>query len=127
MTTDERLDEINRKLDLLLKGSTSAPRAPAAAPGGGMVFPPYGRSKGAPISGASERDLTYYRNGSIRTLTDPSKSRWHDKERVMLAAIEAEMKKQGIPLPESEGEPAVDPPPPDFGDGPGAGDDDIPF
>jgi hypothetical protein len=72
----------------------------SVAPGGGgdgMVFPPYGRSKGAPIAGASVQDLEYYISGSRRTLDDPGKSRWHDKERVLLAAMEAELaRKTGV-------------------------------
>ena len=68
----------------------------AAASSGdrGMVFPPYGRSKGAPIAGASMQDLEFYISGSRRSLDDPSKSRWHDKERVLLAAMEAELERQ---------------------------------
>lgn len=78
-------------------------RAPAQAParrpavpssGDGMVFPPYGRSKGAPIAGASVQDLEFYIQGSRRSLDDPSKSRFHDKERVLLAAMEAELARQ---------------------------------
>jgi hypothetical protein len=59
-----------------------------------MVFPPYGRSKGQPIVGASEADLEFYANGCRRTLSDPSKARWHEKERILLAAIEAELARQ---------------------------------
>jgi hypothetical protein len=59
-----------------------------------MVFPNYGQSKGAPIVGASTRDLEFYMNGCKRTLADPAKSRWHDKERALLAAIEAELARQ---------------------------------
>ncbi len=62
--------------------------------GGDMVFPNYGRSKGAPIAGASMQDLEFYANGCRRSLNDPSKSRWHDKERALLAAIEAEIARQ---------------------------------
>lgn len=72
-----------------------APReasSPSAA--GGMVFPPYGRSKGAPIAGASIKDLEFYISGCRRTLDDPAKSRWHDKERVLLAALETELARQ---------------------------------
>ena len=72
----------------------AAPRA-AGGSDGGMVFPPYGRSKGMPVKGGSMQDLEYYANGCKRTLNDPSKSRWHDKERVLLAAIEAEIARQG--------------------------------
>lgn len=80
--------------------AAAAPRRAAAAPGGGgggdgMVFPNYGRSKGAPVVGASMGDLEFYANGCRRSLNDPSKSRWHDKERQLLAAIEAEMARQG--------------------------------
>src|SRR5690606_306752 len=59
-----------------------------------MVFPPYGRSRGAPIAGASIQDLEFYINGSRRSLDDPSKARWHEKERVLLAAMEAELARQ---------------------------------
>lgn len=88
----------------LFIGSTPEPVRRASAPasagggggggGGGEIFPPYGRSKGMPIRGASMQDLEFYANGSRRSLSDPSKSRWHDKERVLLAAIEAEIARQ---------------------------------
>jgi hypothetical protein len=76
-------------------GSASGSASMAPPSDGGMVFPPYGRSKGAPIVGASRQDLEFYANGCRRTLSDPAKSRWHDKERVLLAAIEAELARQG--------------------------------
>jgi hypothetical protein len=63
----------------------------SSAGGEGMVFPPYGRSKGAPIAGATVQDLEFYIGGSRRSLDDPTKVRWHDKERVLLAAMEAEL------------------------------------
>lgn len=73
----------------------SGARASGDAGGGdGMVFPPYGRSKGQPIRGASAQDLDFYANGCRRTLNDPGKARWHDKERALLAAIEAEQARQ---------------------------------
>ena len=114
-----------------------APASAGAGGGSGEVFPPYGRSKGMPISGASMGDLEFYANGSKRSLADPSKSRWHDKERQLLAAIEAEIVRQG-------GSPSGDAPPPrPPSRGPGGGrtsappsfgeeppplsDDDIPF
>lgn len=98
----------------------AAPRAtPVAAPysGGGMALPNYGRSKGAPVAGASMQDLEYYANGCRRTLADPAKARWHDKERTLLAAIEAEIVQQrgGVEPMASRDEP------------PPLGDDDIPF
>ncbi len=87
---------------------SSAPPPPPSS-SGGMVFPPYGRSKGAPIAGATRQDLEYYASGARRSLADPAKSRWHDKERQLLAAIEAELARNG-----------GDEPPP-------RGDDDAPF
>ena len=40
------------------------------------------------------KDLEFYRTGCERSLNDPAKSRWHDKERQLLAAIEAELARQ---------------------------------
>jgi hypothetical protein len=100
---------------------SAAPRSSGGGGGGGMVFPPYGRSKGQPIAGASMGDLEFYANGCKRTLNDPGKSRWHDKERQLLAAIEAEMARQ-------QGGGGDDgPPPPGDSDAPPHGDDDAPF
>lgn len=79
-----------------------------------MVFPNYGRSKGMPIAGATMQDLEFYANGSRRSLADPGKARFHDKERVLLAAIEGEIARQ-----RGEDPPADDVPPPT--------DDDAPF
>ena len=97
--------------------SASAPRsaAPRSSGGGGMVFPNYGRSKGQPIHGASMQDLEFYANGARRTLNDPGKARFHDKERQLLAAIEAEIARQG-----GGGD---DVPPPTDADAPPPGDD----
>ena len=102
-----------------------------AAPSGdrGMVFPPYGRSKGAPIAGASMQDLEYYIAGSRRSLDDPSKSRWHDKERALLAAMEAEVARQragGSSGPAGTDDDYGEEPPDEYS-GSAPPDDDIPF
>lgn len=90
----------------------SSAREPARASGSGPVFPPYGKSKGQPIAGASVQDLEYYASGCARTLNDPAKARWHDKERVLLSAINAELAKHGrsnaAPEPDDFGGPPVD-------------------
>jgi hypothetical protein len=109
----------------------SPARRASSAPGSdtGMVFPPYGRSKGLPVAGAAVSDLEFYKNGCERTLGDPAKARWHDKERVLLAAIEAELARQrgdaGSSNHDEEGyggsAPADDDRPPPHSD------DDIPF
>jgi hypothetical protein len=105
----------------------SAPARRAAPAGdGGMVFPPYGRSKGAPVAGASIQDLEFYISGCRRTLDDPAKSRWHEKERTLLAALEAELARQ-------QGQGQDDPfggrssRSNDYDDVPPPSDDDIPF
>lgn len=77
-----------------LRPPAPARSASASSGGDGMLFPPYGRSKGAPIAGASVQDLEFYISGSRRSLDDPSKARWHDKERVLLAAMEAELSRR---------------------------------
>lgn len=79
------------------RAAARASSAPARASGGGgdgMLLPNYGRSKGQPVYGASLQDLEFYANGARRSLADPSKSRWHDKERQLLASIEAEIARQ---------------------------------
>lgn len=106
-------------------GSTPEPGRRAPPPssggggggGGGEIFPPYGRSKGMPIRGATMQDLEFYANGSRRSLADQTKARFHDKERVMLAAIEAEIARQKGGS--SGGGDSNEPPPP--------GDEDAPF
>jgi hypothetical protein len=114
-------DGFTLRLGELTIGTVADAPAPArrAAPpsGGGVVFPPYGRSKGLPVVGASMQDLEFYANGCRRSLNDPSKSRWHDKERTLLAAIEGEIASQ-------RGEA---PPPSTPDDVPAHSDDDIPF
>ncbi|AFE07828.1 hypothetical protein COCOR_07937 [Corallococcus coralloides DSM 2259] len=121
--------------------SSGAPSGGGGGGGGGdgTLLPNYGRSKGAPVYGASLQDLEFYANGARRSLADPSKSRWHDKERQLLAAIETEIARQ-----RGEGGGGGEAPargggggrgggygygnPPDDGDIPPPGDDDnIPF
>ena len=121
-------DSFRLTLGELAIGTTpdAAPaRRPASSSGGGegMVFPPYGRSRGAPIAGASIQDLEFYIGGSRRSLDDPSKARWHEKERVLLAAMEAELARQ------KGGGGGGDAPAGDdfYDDGPPPLDDDIPF
>lgn len=116
--------------------ASSAPRRAASSAGAGggggggggdgSVFPNYGRSKGGAIYGATMQDLEYYANGARRSLADPSKSRWHDKERALLASIEAEIARQrggdaDAPRAGGFGHPPGD------GDPPPHTDDDIPF
>jgi hypothetical protein len=132
-------DGFSLKLGEMSIGSTPdaaapAPRRAASSSGGGggggggevAVFPNYGRSKGGPIRGASMGDLEYYANGARRSLGDPSKSRWHDRERALLASIEAEIARQRGGDAGGGG----DEPPPhgddDFSGG-GNDDDSIPF
>jgi len=100
--------------------TSAAPMASSSSGGGGgggsgEVFPNYGRSKGMPIRGASMQDLEFYANGSKRSLNDPGKSRFHDRERVLLATIEGEISRQRGGGGGGDGEP----PPP--------GDEDAPF
>ncbi len=96
---------------------TTASRPPPPGGGDGLLLPNYGRSKGMPVSGASVQDLEFYANGARRTLADPGKARWHDKEKQLLAAIEAEIARQ-------RGE---EPPPPSDDGIPPPGDEDAPF
>src|SRR4051812_5067985 len=78
-------------------GGGSAASAGGGGGGGDMsggVLPNYGRSKGMPVRGASLQDLEFYLNGCKRTLSDPGKARFHDKERQLMAQLEAEVARQ---------------------------------
>jgi hypothetical protein len=105
------------------KADAPPPRAaPRESFGGGSSsggeptnFPPYGRSKGLPIKGATMNDLEFYLNGSKRSLADPSKARFHDKEKALLAVIEAEIARQ---TGGSSGGGSEEPPPPSDEDAP---------
>lgn len=104
--------------------ASSAPRASAgSAP---TNFPNYGRGKNGPIAGASQEDLDYYAAGARRTLADQNKARWHDNERALLDAIEAEQARQtgGPRTGDSRGPEWERRPQPGA---PGPSDDDIPF
>jgi hypothetical protein len=95
--------------------STGGQRANTGA--GGPVFPNFGRSKGAPIAGATTQDLEFYANAAVRSLSDPAKERFHTKERENLAAYNAELVRQGkapIVMAGDFGPPPADPfgPPP---------------
>jgi len=93
-----------------VRSAAPARRAPSAPGEPPTVFPPYGRSKGQPIRGASAQDLEFYATGARRTLADPGKARFHDKERALLVAIEAEQARQsgggGEEPPSSDDDPS---------------------
>lgn len=94
--TDEKADRIIALLEAIKDALVSrvpevAPRAMGGTGGGsGAVFP-FGRNKGQPVKGAARADLEYHAAACRKSLADPGKARWHDKERALLAAIEAEL------------------------------------
>jgi hypothetical protein len=83
------------RADLRERGQAAAPagRQPVTSPGGAR-FGNYGRNKGGAVAGASMADLEYYAGGCRRSLADAGKARFHDAERTLLAAIEAEIARQ---------------------------------
>lgn len=87
-------EQMRGELALLRAEVAAMKTAPRASGGGEGCFPNYGGAKGQPIVGASMKDLAYYANGAKRSLDDPSKAKWHDKERALLALIEAEIARQ---------------------------------
>ena len=67
-----RLGELTIGGEGVVRAAAPARRAPSGAPGEPpTVFPPYGRSRGMPIRGASGQDLEFYATGARRTLADP--------------------------------------------------------
>ena len=91
-TSERTVNAAHAYADELRKFAATRTATPAPRPAPtGAVFPSYGRAKGLPVAGATRQDLEYYAAGARRTLADESKSRFHDKERALLAAIEAEI------------------------------------
>jgi len=106
-------------------------RSAPAASGGAGTFPNFGKSKGAPIVGASQNDLRYYAGAAIRSIEDASKARYLDSNKAQLASYIAEMERQGFDASEFKQAPSQPSKRPAFMDEPSAGsapsDDDIPF
>lgn len=100
-------------------GQKSAPRVSQGA--SGAVFGNFGRSKGKPVAGASVQDLEWYREACLRSINDPSKSRFHAAEQVLLSAIDDELSRHtgGQQLrDDGMGGPPDEPPPHDDSDQP---------
>lgn len=77
------------------QASRPAPR-PAPKPStGGATFPGYGSMSGKPLSEGSDKDLAWYAGNCRKSIADPAKAKWIDKERATLAAIEAEQARRG--------------------------------
>lgn len=89
------------------QASTSRGGAPAAS---GAVFPPFGRKRGQPIAGCDLENLEWYRGVVQKSVNDPDKSRFREKNQEVLDAIEAEITRQGGTVqreePQSYGEPS---------------------
>jgi hypothetical protein len=64
------------------------------------TFPPFGKAKGAPISGASVEHLEWYLARARESLADPDKAKWHARESALIGAIEAELGRQRKTAPE---------------------------
>jgi hypothetical protein len=128
-TTSERTAEAMERhadaVEALVAGVAALVNAVKARPaggGGGVVSHSgpvfgFGKSKGQPVAGASVRDLQYYGDAACSSLGNPDKERFHAKERALLAAINAELKKHG--------EPAIVPPGEAHDDAPQ--NEDVPF
>lgn len=61
---------------------------------GGPTFP-FGRSKGRPIAGASLADLQWVGERVAQSVADPSRARYREQDEKLLAAINAELERQG--------------------------------
>lgn len=73
--------------------------APSAS---GAVFPPFGRKKGQPIAGCDLENLEWYRGAIQRSVDDPQRANFRDKNQAVLDAIEAEIARQGGSVPERQ-------------------------
>lgn len=60
----------------------------------------FGKSKNVPLSKMDENSLSFYAGACKRDLesTDPAKTKWADKTRQQLAAVQAELSHRGLPV-----------------------------
>jgi len=79
----------------LVVGAAEGQSQRAASGGGGACFPPYGRNKGQPIYNAPMDALTWYAGNAVKSINDPAKARWREKEMALLGALNAEIVRQG--------------------------------
>lgn len=114
-TNAARADALKAKMAAEQRAKVAPAAATQAQPvASGAVFPNYGKAKGAPVLGAALKDLEFYASKARLSLEDPSKERWHAKERALLGAIEEEIARQqlgGVPNPDPTGMDGEEPPP----------------
>lgn len=92
--------------------SARAGETPVAPSSGPTIFPNFGRMKGQPLAGAPVTELEYYLVAARKTLTDPSKAKFHAKESALIGAIEAELARQrGSAQPPPDGQRQTKPAP----------------
>ena len=88
---------------------TATRSAPSSGGGAssGATFP-FGANKGQPIFGAPEKDLRWHAHASVRSVNDPSKSRWAESNMAQLAFYIAELERQGFDASEFKQAPQDD-------------------
>jgi len=94
----ERLVVAFERLAKAVEALAARPVATAAAPAvaSGPVFG-FGRSKGSPVATATAEDCEYYGGRCLASIADPAKAQYVERERKMLAAINARLKALGKP------------------------------
>lgn len=75
-------------------GQASTSRGGAAG-ASGAVLPPFGRKRGQPIAGCDLENLEWYRGVVQKSVDDPDKARFRERNQEVLSAIEAEIVRQG--------------------------------
>lgn len=62
---------------------------PAKSRSGFLV--PFGKSQGTPIEDATKKDLQYLEGSLSRSVDDPEKAQWREKNQALLDGIRAEL------------------------------------
>lgn len=57
----------------------------------------YGNGKGTPLKDLDDNSVSFYKSGCQRTLADPAKAKFHAKETLNLATLNAELRLRGLP------------------------------
>jgi hypothetical protein len=98
--SQKRSEDRIARIEAALVSRPESRAEPVPSRGGGSGFvirnlPNYGKAKGQPIADASDHDLEWYANNCEKSVNDPSKAKWRDREEAMLAALRAEQRRRG--------------------------------
>lgn len=97
-SVQEKQEAVKRRLQYVDAVATPVASPPRPAASGSPVAG-FGGGKGKTAPELDDKQLEYYAAASRRSLGDPSKERFHERERAWLATLETEQKRRAVTAP----------------------------